>query len=636
MRWRVGIVCAVLVLVSAAPPAAAAPPTFSGPAPFNAGSFPFTIVAKDFDLDGKTDLVTANDDASGAAGVTALRNTTAAGATTPTFGDPAPFDTGNFPRVVTVLDVNADGLPDLATANEGTTGVGSLTVLMNANVAGSNTITFSAPTGFDGGSGPTSVATADFNADGKPDLVDVTPNGAEPVHVFTNTTTAGAATPSFGAADTYAAGPTLLSVATPDLNRDGRPDIVTANAGSSGAQGVTVLLNTTRPGFTAPDFAGPFPVPTQAAPEFVTAADVNGDGKPDLVTVNGHGAAVLLNATPAAAAQPALSGPILLAAGEAPDAVTGTDVNGDGKTDLVFADVGATTDGAAQVLVNTTEPGAELPSFSGPTAIEAGHGPRSIAADDFNADGRPDLAAANGATNGAGGNTINLNTTPRALSVAPASLAFGKQPLATISAPKTITLDNSTDATLPVRVSVSGDAEDYLISRNDCGDGVPANGSCDVAIRFAPGVKGVRQATLTLDPAGPQIEHVAVSGDGGDLPQGPPGNKGDKGASGANGANGATGATGATGPQGPAGRDAKVTCKVAKRKKAAKKVKVTCRVRLVKSASAARWRLTRHGRTYAAGRLRAGASRVTLRRLAPGRYTLRISGRSPAAIRIRR
>jgi hypothetical protein len=299
----------------------------------------------------------------------------------------------------------------------------------------------------------------------------------------------------------------------------------------------------------------------------------------------------------------------------------------------VVVESGAATLGASQVLVNTTEPGEELPSFSGPTAFEAGERPVSVAAADLNADGRPDLAAANENTSGAGGNTINLNTTPRALSVAPASLAFGLQPLATISAPKTITLDNSTDATLPVRVSVNGAAEDYLISRNDCAGGVPAAGSCDISVRFAPGEKGVRAATMTLDPAGPQIEHVTLTGDGGELPQGPPGDKGDPGPKGAT---GATGAAGATGPRGPAGRDAKVTCKVAKRKKGAKKIKVTCRVRLAKTASAARWRLTRHGRTRAKGIVRGRAATLRLGRLAPGRYTLRIGARTAATIRVTR
>ncbi|HEY7454688.1 MAG TPA: VCBS repeat-containing protein [Thermoleophilaceae bacterium] len=610
-----GIVCAVMVLGAVAPAAAA--PAFRAPAPFSAGTHPFTIVAADFDLDGKPDLASANMGSSGSAGLTVLRNTTAAGAATPAFTGPAPVDTGSGPRVVAVLDVNTDGLPDLATANQATSGVGGLTVLMNTNVAGSGAITFSGPTGFDGGSGPTSVAAADFNGDGRPDLVDVTPSGVQPVHVLLNTTTAGAGTPSFGAGTTFAAGSTLLSVATPDVNRDGLPDIVTANVGSSGAQGVSILLNTTAAGAGTPNFAGPFQIVTPAAPKFVGVTDANGDGKLDLALAHsGGGASLLLNATPVAASQPAFSGPIELDAGEMPAAVTSGDINRDGKADLVYADSGASSFGNAQVLINTTDPGAELPSYSGPTAIGAGDAPASVAAVDVNADGSPDLAAANSNTTGAFGNTVNLNITPAALSVTPAGLAFGVQPLSTISTPRTVTLTNSTDARLPVRVAVGGAADDFLISRSSCGDGVPANGSCAVAVRFAPSAAGARAATLTLDPAGPQTTAIGMTGTGGALPQGP---KGD---------------TGATGPRGRPGRDAKVTCKVAKRKKGSRRIRVTCRVRLARRASAARWRLTRHGHTVARGRLRAHAQRVTLRRLSPGRYTLRISGRPALALRL--
>jgi FG-GAP-like repeat len=609
---------AVLMALGAAP-AAATTPTFSGPTPFDAGSSPFTIVAADFDLDGKPDLATANDGSTGDAGITALRNTTTAGATTPSFGAATPFDTGSLPRVTVALDVNADGKPDLATANEGTSGVGGLTVNLDTS-AGPGTLTFSDPTGFNGGTGPTSVAAADINGDGKPDLVGVTPSGTEPVHVLLNTTPAGAATPSFRAADTYGAGSTPLSVATPDVNRDGRPDIVVANVNGSAADRVTVLLNATPTGATASTFLGPFPVETPAAPVFVTSTDANGDGKPDLVVAHNSGApSLLLNSTPAAASRPTFSGPIILSAGEAPESATSTDVNRDGKPDLVFADRGVSTSGANQLLVNTTEPGAELPTYSGPTAFPAGNGPVSIAAADLNGDGRLDLASANtDAIGAAGGNTVLLNTTPAALSSAPASLAFGGQPLATISAPRTVTLANTTDATLPVRVGISGAADDFLISRNTCGDGVPADGSCDVAVRFAPSAAGARAATLTLDPAGPQTTTVGLTGTGGALPHG------------------ATGATGPAGPAGPRGRDAKVTCKVAKRKKGSKRIKVTCRVQLVKRASAASWRLTRRGRTVARGRLRARASRLTLRRLAPGRYTLRISGRRALTLRVAR
>ena len=217
-----------------------------------------------------------------------------------------------------------------------------------------------------------------------------------------------------------------------------------------------------------------------------------------------------------------------------------------------------------------------------------------------------------------------INTTPFPFTAGPSSLAFGSQPRTTISSPRSVTLTNSTDATLPVEVTLSGNTDEMLISRNTCGDGIPANGSCSVGIRFAPSESGPRSATLTLDPAGPQSTEVALTGSGGGLPQGPAG---------------PAGPAGRTGPQGPAGRpgrDARVTCRVAKRRRGSRRIRVTCRVRLAATSARVPWRLTRGGRTRARGAFRAGDGRATLRlgRLARGRYALRVAGRRVATIRV--
>src|SRR5947208_777292 len=105
------------------------------------------------------------------------------------------------------------------------------------------------------------------------------------------------------------------------------------------------------------------------------------------------------------------------------------------------------------------------------------------------------------------------------------------------------------------------------------------------------------------------------------------------GPSGPQGPSGGQGPRGPRGPQGAPGRNAKVTCKV-KKSKRAKKVKVTCKVVLVKKTSKARihWRLLRRGHVVAHGVARAKHGRLQLRlshlgHLRRGRYTLRIAGR---------
>jgi hypothetical protein len=135
------------------------------------------------------------------------------------------------------------------------------------------------------------VAAADVNGDGRPDLLVATANS---VSVLLNQTAPGAATPSFGPAVNFGAGSGPASVAAADVNGDGRPDLVVANQGSNT---VSVLLNQTAPGAMPPSFAAAVSSAVGSGPVAVAAADVNGDGCPDLLAANSgaNNASVLLN-----------------------------------------------------------------------------------------------------------------------------------------------------------------------------------------------------------------------------------------------------------------------------------------------------------------------------------------------------
>jgi hypothetical protein len=93
------------------------------------------------------------------------------------------------------------------------------------------------------GAGPSSVAVADFNGDGKPDLA-VANSALNTVSVLLNTTPAGATAPSFAPQQTFATGNGSFSVAVGDFNGDGKPDLASTNSGSNT---VSVLLNNVAP-----------------------------------------------------------------------------------------------------------------------------------------------------------------------------------------------------------------------------------------------------------------------------------------------------------------------------------------------------------------------------------------------------
>lgn len=91
------------------------------------------------------------------------------------------------------------------------------------------------------GDGPRSVAAADFNGDGKLDLAAANQIGNN-VSVLRNITATGASTPAFATQQTFATGSLPWSLVAADVNGDGRPDLAVTNFVGNN---VSVLLNTT-------------------------------------------------------------------------------------------------------------------------------------------------------------------------------------------------------------------------------------------------------------------------------------------------------------------------------------------------------------------------------------------------------
>ncbi|MHB8644369.1 MAG: FG-GAP repeat domain-containing protein, partial [Thermomicrobiales bacterium] len=226
----------------------------------------------------------------------------------------------------------------------------------------------------------TAVTIGDVTGDGKPDLV-VADAGNNAVIVLP-----GNGDGTFGAPVSYSLGTTTVTpagVAVADLNGDGKLDIVTGNIGS-----VTVLLNNGSGGF--------LPAVTYAAPvtatcssgcrATITLGDLNGDGKPDIATAttlapDAAQIAVLLNhgdgTFGAATLYTVGGGPLSIAIG---------DVNGDGRMDLAVAN---NRDSTASILLNTG-----TGAFAAQAVYAVGANPMAIALSDRNRDGKLDLVTA--------------------------------------------------------------------------------------------------------------------------------------------------------------------------------------------------------------------------------------------------
>lgn len=212
--------------------------------------------------------------------------------------------------------------------------------------------------------------------------------------------------------DTFAGGPFFIRAV--DLNGDGKPDIVTCDSLQGGWGGMSVLINHTETGASTTNFSAPFNVPGVPLAFGCNVADINGDGKPDLIATDASkvgvgGVVVMLNETPPGADVPVFAPPRYFAGGLLPAVVATADINNDGRPDLIIGDTANVVLGTTQVLMNTTESGSDTPTFSGPYFFNGGITTEGIAAADINGDGKIDLAIGETSSSTV---TILMNFTP--------------------------------------------------------------------------------------------------------------------------------------------------------------------------------------------------------------------------------
>jgi hypothetical protein len=371
-----------------------------------------------------------------------------------TFAEKRDYQTGTSPQSMVIVDLDADGKLDIATANNGANTVSVLLGKSDGKLA--------AKVDYATDAYPSAIVAGDLNGDGKADLVTAN-NGTPDLGVLL-----GQGDGTFAAKTATAMGHPSSgnAMAIGDWNGDGKLDLAVAERLSSKGGGAVEVFHGKGDGSFSS--AGEYLNSTAAGP--IVAWDVNHDNRLDLVATTGEKTDVLFgqkDGTLASKTDNAVFGSAV--------ALAFTDIDGDGREDLVMADSATRT-----VSVRLSK---DDGMFTKPADYAAGIRPTAVYLRDVNSDGILDILAADGTSasisvlpgkgNGAWGAPAVLPTGEGPSSVEPTDLnGDGQLDLMTFNSSGVSILLRTGDGTYSYNGDVSFDSWCAPIGGDMNGDGM--------------------------------------------------------------------------------------------------------------------------------------------------------------------
>jgi len=317
------------------------------------------VAIADFNKDGKRDLALASRDPVGGGGVTVFL-----GAGDGTFRGLIELSSfGEGTTSLAAADLDGDGVPDIVSASvtDAEDGNPNLKVSLSKGDG-----TLKLPTNYSIAMEPSGMVLADLDGSGRPDLV--LADAADGFRVLLNQ---GKGT--FGNPVAYASGQGALSIALADMNGDGKPDVVL---------GVNDPQNTIQvfPGKGNGTFGAPLTTAVDGWPTALAVGDVNGDGKLDVVLPMGD-VEILIGKGDGTFA-PATTMP----AGGSASGVALGDLDLDGHADMVVTEQTLTSSDSVRIYFGNGDG-----TFQGTDTFATGSFPARPVITDLDGDGRPDI-----------------------------------------------------------------------------------------------------------------------------------------------------------------------------------------------------------------------------------------------------
>ncbi len=311
-------------------------------------------------------------------------------------GEKINFSAGYFssPISVAIADLDGDGKPEIIITDQD---YDMISVFRNTSTHSTlNNTSFAAPVNFETGDGPAGIAIGDIDGDGKPDIA-VTNNISSTVSVFRNTSSRGiidASTLAPQVSLPTSTGPAdnagTANISMGDLDGDGRPEIAVTNTEKNT---VSVFRNTSVAGvINSGSFLAKTDLTTGDDPLGLVMADFDGDKKADIAFNNASSGnfSIYRNMYVSGAVNESSFAARANFSTElfSPTvSITAGDLNNDSKPEVIVSNI---LGNSISIYQNSSSAG--FLSFGSRVNFSTPTNPVNAVISDMNGDGKPDIA----------------------------------------------------------------------------------------------------------------------------------------------------------------------------------------------------------------------------------------------------